>query len=141
MVLELNNDDLKTLSMCIYTLKTKGFDKDMQVTDEGLKCLDDDKIYSPEDVRIVNFYRFEGDSDPGDMSILYVIETCDGKKGTLVDAYGPYAGRRVSDFIVQVQEIQKKTNRSQSSFTEEQPVSPEQHQIKKEGRGNGGIVK
>lgn len=127
MTIELNNDDLKTLSQCVNSLKRHGFEKDMLITDTGLKCTDCDIIYSPEDVRIVNFYRFEGESDPADMSILYAIETCDGTKGTLVDAYGTYAGRKVSDFIVQVQEIQKKTDRSKSGYTTEQPVSPVQH--------------
>jgi hypothetical protein len=128
MKLELNNEDLKTLSQCTNSLKRHGFDKDFTVTEEGLKTTEENsKIYKPEDVRIVNFYRFEGDSDPGDMSILYVIETCDGVKGSLVDAYGPYASRKVSDFIVQVQEIQKKTDRKSGTITE-QPVSPVQHQ-------------
>lgn len=127
MKLELNNEDLKTLSQCSNSVKRHGFDKDLTVTEEGLKAIDSEKIYAPEDIRIVNFYRFEGDSDPADMSILYVIEACDGMKGTLVDAYGPYAGRKVSDFIVQVQEIQKKTDRKTGNINE-QPVSPVQHQ-------------
>jgi hypothetical protein len=39
--------------------------------------------------------------------IMYVIETSDGVKGTLVDGYGAYASDDVSKFIVQVEEIQK----------------------------------
>jgi hypothetical protein len=39
--------------------------------------------------------------------ILYVIETNDGVKGTLVDGYGAYADSDVSKFIVQVEEIEK----------------------------------
>lgn len=108
---DINNDDLKTLVQCINSLKKYGFKKDFQVTEEGLKCTDDCKIYSPEQVSILNFYRFEGDSDPADMSILYAIQTEDGVKGTLVDAYGPYSSRKVADFIVQVEEIQKRTDR------------------------------
>jgi hypothetical protein len=109
----LENDELKTLAEISNKLKKKGYDKDYQVTDEGLKATDKDKIYAPEDCCIVNFYRFEGESDPADMSILYVIETADGGKGTLVDAFGTYSGRKVQDFILQVEEIQKKTDKKQ----------------------------
>lgn len=114
MTLNLNNDDLKTLAQCTNTLKKYGFDKDFQVLEDGkgMKAIDDDKIYKPEDIKIVNFYRFEGESDPADMSILYAIETNDGVRGTLSDAYGPYASRRVSEFIVHVENISKKTDRN-----------------------------
>jgi hypothetical protein len=36
------------------------------------------------------------------------LETHDGKKGTLIDAYGPEADSKISDFIRQVEDIQKK---------------------------------
>jgi hypothetical protein len=48
------------------------------------------RIFKPEQVKIINFFRFEGMSDPEDNSILYVIETDNGLKGTLIDAYGAY---------------------------------------------------
>lgn len=114
MTLNLNNDDLKTLAQCTNTLKKYGFDKDFQVLEDGkgMKAMDDEKVYMPEDIKIVNFYRFEGETDPADMSILYAIEAQDGTKGTLSDAYGPYASRRVSEFIVRVEDISKKTDRN-----------------------------
>ena len=56
----------------------------------------------------MNFYRFEGESDPDDNAILYIIETNDGTKGTLVDAYGVYNDSRVSQFMKAVETIQKK---------------------------------
>jgi hypothetical protein len=94
-------------------LKKHGYKVDFVIEEEGLRCTENDatRLYKPEEVRIVNFYRFEGESDPADMSILYVIETVDGLKGTLSDAFGTYAGRRLSDFIVRVEEIAKKTDR------------------------------
>jgi hypothetical protein len=60
------------------------------------------KVYKPEDLLIVNFYRYEGISDPEDNSILYVIETRDGAKGTLVDAYGAYSDPLIEKFMKQV---------------------------------------
>ena len=45
-----------------------------------------------------------------DLPRLYVIETDDGTKGTLVDAYGTYADAQVHKFMQQVEGIQKKVS-------------------------------
>jgi hypothetical protein len=104
---------MKSLSSCSNKMKDDGFKEDFQVTKNGLSSYSDSKNYTPAQVRILNFYRFEGVSDPGDNSILYVMETDDGRKGTLVDAYGAYSDSDVSKFIVQVEEIQKQIKSSQ----------------------------
>ncbi len=109
--LELKNEDLSTLVNCINSLSKYGFNMDFKVNDQGLKSLQSGKIYHPEEVKILNFYRFEGSSDPSDNSILYAIETNDGSRGTLVDAYGPYADSKVTGFIKHVEEMNKKTDR------------------------------
>ena len=59
-------------------------------------------------MHVVDFMRFEGASDPADNTILYVIETTDGVKGTLIDAYGSYADAKVTSFMQEVEEINKK---------------------------------
>lgn len=103
---------MKTLSACTNQMKQDGYKEDFQVTAQGLCTYAEDKIYQAGQVHIVNFYRFEGASDPADNSILYVIETDDGLKGTLVDAYGAYSDSEVSKFIVRVEEIQKQVKAS-----------------------------
>jgi hypothetical protein len=56
-------------------LNREGFTKDFRVTDDCRLCsIGDEKTYEPQEVKIVNFYRFEGESDPDDMSILYALE-------------------------------------------------------------------
>jgi hypothetical protein len=100
---------MKTLTSCTNKVKEDGFKEDFLVTKKGLTTYGEDpKLYRPDQVSIVNFYRFEGTSDPGDNSILYVIETDDGVKGTLVDGYGAYSDEEVSKFISEVQSIEKK---------------------------------
>ncbi|MEO8584080.1 MAG: hypothetical protein ABI415_09805 [Flavitalea sp.] len=100
--------DMKSLSSCLNKMITEGYTDDFKAFDNGLKSLRTDRIYQPENVNIVNYFRFEGQSDPDDMAILYVIETNDGLKGTLVDAYGTYADATVNKFILEVENIQKK---------------------------------
>lgn len=98
---------MKSLSTCVNQMKSEGYKEDFQVTKQGLTDYKEEKFYEPGQLHIVNFYRFEGESDPADNSILYVIETDDGRKGTLVDAYGAYSDTQVSKFIVEVHEIRK----------------------------------
>lgn len=98
---------MKSLSSCVNRMKEEGYKEDFQVTENGLSTFDASRTFQPDQVSIVNFYRFEGQSDPGDNTILYVIETADGTKGTLVDGYGAYADENVSKFIVEVEKIQK----------------------------------
>jgi len=104
-------EDMKTLASCINKLVLDGYTGNLNVTEQGLFCIETDKHYKPQDVHIVNFFRFEGASDPADNSILYAIELSDGTKGTLTDAYGPYADPQVEKFIKQVEDINKKMKR------------------------------
>jgi hypothetical protein len=108
---EFTNNDLKTLVSCLNVLSRDGFTDDYKMTERGLKSLKRERVYAPEEVKVLNFYRFEGNSDPADNSILYAIETSDGGRGTLVDAYGPYADSKISSFMHQVEEIKKKTEK------------------------------
>ena len=111
MVKHATTEDMKTLSSCINKLVLDGYTSNLNVTDKGLFSIENDKYYKPEEVHIVNFFRFEGASDPADNAILYAIELNDGTKGTLTDAYGPYADSQVEKFIKQVEDINKKMNK------------------------------
>ena len=99
---------MNSLALCINKMVLKGYEDDFKITDMGLKSLNTSKIYQPKDIHIINFFRFEGQSDPNDNTILYVVESDDGNKGTIVDAYGPYADRKLSDFMSKVDDITKK---------------------------------
>lgn len=98
------------LDKCLNFLEEKGYTDQFRVEKKSLVSLKDSKKkYKPKDVNAVNFYRFEGISDPDDMSILYAIETCDGTKGTLVDAYGRYSDEDTGAFMQEV-DISKKVS-------------------------------
>ena len=106
---------MKSLSLCLNRMVLDGYEDDFKVVDGQLTSLKTEKKYSPDQVNIVNFFRFEGQSDPNDMTIMYVIETSDGLKGTLVDAYGVYSDTNVGEFFKQVESINKKTAKSGSA--------------------------
>ncbi len=104
---------MKSLTACLEKMIAEGYTDDFKATPEGLKSLRTASVYQPSDVKILNFYRFEGTSDPDDMSILYVVETNDGLKGTLVDAYGTYADPDVGRFVLEVENFNKKVTTSE----------------------------
>jgi hypothetical protein len=98
------------MDKCMNFLEEKGYKDQFRVEKKSLVSLKESKKkYKPKDVKAVNFYRFEGISDPDDMSILYAIETCDGTKGTLVDAYGRYSDEATGTFMQEV-DISKKVS-------------------------------
>ena len=101
-------EKMKSLSGCLNKLVLDGYTEDFKAAERGLLSLQSERIYEPNQVNVVDFMRFEGASDPADNTILYVIETNDGVKGTLVDAYGSYAEPKVTSFMQEVEEINKK---------------------------------
>ena len=101
-------EDMKTLASCLNKLTLDGYTEDFKAGERGLLGLQHEKIYEPGQVQVKDFFRFEGASDPADNSILYAIETDDGIKGTLVDAYGPYSDPKVNSFMEEVEHLHKK---------------------------------
>jgi len=114
MIVNENNSQpyMKSLSTCLNKMISDGYDEDYKVTERGLESLHKGKVYKPEQVQIVNFFRFEGMSDPDDNAILYVIETEDGGKGTIIVGYGIYMEPKISGFMKEVENIQKKVVKS-----------------------------
>lgn len=77
-----------SLSVAIQDLQNKGFTEDFNLVEEGIESRNLKKKWKAGELDVVKFYRFEGMTDPGDNTILYLIETKSGIKGLLVDAYG-----------------------------------------------------
>jgi|EP01136_Pigoraptor_vietnamica_P032328 hypothetical protein len=100
-------ENMNTLSSLTDTAFNKGYTENFRVEEDGLFAASTGIHYLPNEVKIDNFYRFEGASDPDDNSILYCIETHDGIKGTLIDSYGANTEDLISEFIKDVEEIQK----------------------------------
>lgn len=98
---------MTTLSECMELAASRGYHAEFGVGPKGMSVTGTEVFYAPEQVHIHNFYRFEGASNPDDMSILYLIETSDGQRGTLVDAYGAYSDSLIDDFIRKVEDIKK----------------------------------
>jgi len=92
----------QTLAETIDHLNRRGFTGHFGVTANGLRELGTGVTFRAEELRLCDCVRFEGASDPGDMAIVYAIESRTGVRGTLVDACGIYANPAVGEFIARV---------------------------------------
>ena len=88
-------------------LEEQGYKADFKLENGKLQVVGGDQSFSAEELTIVEDFRFEGESNPDDMSILYALEAEDGTKGTVVHAYGPDANDKISEFMKGVKEKSK----------------------------------
>ena len=89
-----------TVSEALTGLKALGYTLDFNIAFDKLQCSSGDICLQPGDFEITAVYRFEGDSNPDDEDVVYVVESIDGKlKGTITSAFGLYADSVSSEMI------------------------------------------
>ena len=86
-----------TVSEAVNGLKERGYSLDFNLKANSLEC--QGQKFNAKDFEITEFYRFEGNSDPGDEAVVYAIESRTGLKGVLVNAYGVYSEQLSDDMI------------------------------------------
>jgi|SRR5690242_7763748 len=99
---------MTTLSGVLEKLRLKKIDNEFKMTPEGFTA-GKGKYYQPEDLRIIRTYRFEGESNPEDNSVIYIIEATDGLIGYSIDAYGAYSDHEADydDFLRKIPVAEK----------------------------------
>jgi hypothetical protein len=100
--------NLDSMVEVLNFLKEEGFKEDFQMSDKGLMIKDQEKYFEPDDLIILKVYRFEGDSNPDDMAVVYQIESKDGDKGVYIDAFGLYADHddaKAAEFLKRIKTI------------------------------------
>ncbi|WP_347052052.1 hypothetical protein [Flavobacterium olei] len=96
----MKREDSKHETDNIKIYQEEGYTANYLFQNDHLVNAETKEIYNPEDIFIVAHHRYEGMSDPDDMSILYVIETKkDNQKGTHLLGYGPMADLEEAEFF------------------------------------------
>lgn len=90
----------------ISAYSKKGYSTNFHFEKGKLTSGDTQKTFQPEDIYIVAEHRFEGMSNPSDLSILYVVETQNGEKGSFLMAYGPNGDIEEAEFFKQIPKSQ-----------------------------------
>lgn len=102
--------EMTTLSSVLERLRLKRQDNEFVMKENGLSY--GSKVYQPEEVTIIKTFRFEGESDPADSMILYVIEANDGLVGYSMDIYGAKSNNddAYDEFIKKVKVVDRGDN-------------------------------
>lgn len=77
-----------TLSEAVSGLQARGYSIDFNLDYDYIHCKAMDLALKPNEFEITEVYRFEGNSDPADESVIYAIESKHGQKGVLVNGFG-----------------------------------------------------
>ncbi len=85
-------NEMTSLTAVLEKLRLKKMDHEFKWIEGGFTA-GKGKVYQPEDLKIIKVFRFEGDSDPGDENVIYLLEANDGLTGYSMDAYGMYTSQ------------------------------------------------
>ncbi|CDF80407.1 conserved hypothetical protein [Formosa agariphila KMM 3901] len=110
--MNISNEFAKHESDYIKQYQDKGYTANYQVVDAKLVDLETKETFKPESVKIVAEHRYEGMSNPSDMSILYVIETSSESKGTFLAGFGPTSNLEDSEFFNAIPESNISENKN-----------------------------
>lgn len=108
-------DTMTTLSGVLEKLRIRKQDHEFLMTEAGFTS-PAGKLYNAEDLTIIKTYRFEGESDPSDSSILYLIEAHDGMIGYSIDAYGAYSNHDDANYDEFIRKINVSERDEQEIF-------------------------
>lgn len=110
MMNKINN--YETMVEAVEALQAMGYTSNFSISENGVLVeAGNTESYLPSKIELHEMHRFEGNTNPSDMSILYAIETNSGKKGIVVDAFGVDGSEAVSKFMNKVGETQYNANK------------------------------
>ena len=92
----------RTMVEAIEDLNKRGFTANFEFLDQKFRDVDTGRVFDANDLTIVKHYRFEGTSDPDDMSVIYALKSRDGTAGLIADAFGTYANPGLGSFLDKV---------------------------------------
>jgi hypothetical protein len=100
----MKTDRSLTVSESLERMRAQGFADEFVVAGGKLSSRRDAGAWGPHGAKILDKQRVEGQSDPDDMAIVYGIETADGRRGTLVDAFGLYGDPEISAVVREMED-------------------------------------
>jgi hypothetical protein len=95
----MSDNNLIPMTERIEELRKEGYKDDFKMQGNKFVNSGSGKDFKPSEIVIEKEYRFEGDSNPDDMSILYAIAADSGEKGIAVNGYGLSANADMDQFL------------------------------------------
>ena len=89
-----------TVVGAINGLKERGYIINFNIAFDNITCIQENICLNPSQFEITEVHRFEGDTNPSDEDVVYVVESKDGQlKGIVTSAYGLYADNISTEMI------------------------------------------
>lgn len=77
---------VKSYYSCLNRVIGDGYSEEFQFSPRGIQSKRTKREYATGDFKIENLFRFEGSGNAADNVLMYMLETSDGLKGTLVSS-------------------------------------------------------
>jgi len=90
------NNQYNTLVEAINSLSKQGYNEEFYIKDEVVVKQRTNRVMNVDELKVDQFHKVEGLSDPADGAIVVAISTNCGHKGLVVDGYGPYSTQDLS---------------------------------------------
>lgn len=87
----------ETVTKAIEELRKQGFTTDFNLEENAIVC--NVGKFGANEFDVVDVYRYEGDSDPGDEAAVYAIKSSNGLRGILVTGYGASSENTSSEML------------------------------------------
>lgn len=84
-----------TVIEALKILKDKGHDYDYNINEKEI-------IDNPDGFEIIEIYRYEGDSNPDDESMVYGIKSSSGKKGVYVSGFAANSFSEAARILIDI---------------------------------------
>ena len=77
---------VKSYFSCLNRVIGDGYSEEFEFTSRGIRLEKTGREYKKGEFKIINMFRFEGSGNAEDNVLMYMLETCDGLKGTLISS-------------------------------------------------------
>lgn len=86
----MKSGEMLTVSQIINKLHERGIKNELKMNENNVFYIENTEVFytNPKELEIVKIFRFEGDSNPDDNAIIYIIRDMRGTRFFLLDAYG-----------------------------------------------------
>jgi hypothetical protein len=103
----------ETLMDAVTDLKAKGYAGEFFLSEDGIHLQHQGNKFTPEQLEIVEYHRFEAMSYPGDNEILYALRTKDDAvRGVLICPYGGAYADSASGLLLAQLPVRPKPSRA-----------------------------
>lgn len=99
---QFNHHIYDTLQEALNGLNDRGFTEEFHFKNRKMVARSTGRSYEATEISIVEHHRFEGISNPDDMSVIYAFETSEGIRGIFLDAFGLYSDHSTAEYLRKV---------------------------------------